>query len=416
MFLQKMEIGYINFSNEEKNNLYKVIQSIRDHHAIDELGIGRIRDAFSNEMFPGMSTLQNRAKYFAVLPALYYQAEKGRYNNVREVRQRVLDLEIKLTRQLMNGAKTSEERYGITGSTLIEQAERDRSKYVKYDPSYIYWGGLVTYNMVRTDGNIYQLIYERSRHSQESPERLRKTSPEEYDGDAEGYIGRSQLFNTGGLSYVFDGKTPIPVKLNKAESEFIYSCIAESERSRNSLLAYILNHPDVPVLDDYLELGTVWNELPSELRRVYVLSARFSKSTYLLRIFYNYLYVKKTQGEEFARPFMDDYLYFLNDNRNELMLDKIMEVLAYVEESVTDVPVKQFVARSAQYVNQGRLDLLEECIVKREKETKGATRAKLTNWRKYVGKPHVGAFFLDYRWGLVHSMINEIREGMRYGH
>jgi len=40
-----MDIGYINFGREEKENLYKVLQSIRDHHAIDELGIGRIRDA-----------------------------------------------------------------------------------------------------------------------------------------------------------------------------------------------------------------------------------------------------------------------------------------------------------------------------------------------------------------------------------
>ena len=410
-----MEIGYINFSNEEKNNLYRVIQSIREHHAIDELGIGRIRDAFSNEMFPGMSTLQNRAKYFAVLPALYYQAEKGRYNNVREVRQRVLDLEIKLTRQLMNGAETSEERYGITGSTLIEQAERDSSKYVKYDPSYIYWGGLVTYDMVRTDGNIYQLIYERSRLRQESPERLKKTTSEENDGDAEGYNGRAQLFNTGGLSYVFDGRTPIPVKLSKAEAAFIHSRITESERSRDSLLAYILNHPDVPILENYLELGAVWNELPATLRRVYVLSARFSLFTYLLRIFYNYLYVKKTQDEESAQPLMDDYLKFLDDHRDELTLDKIMEVLAYVEESVIDLPVKQFVAHAAQYVSQGRLDQLEACIVKREKETKGAARAKLTNWKKYVGKPHVGAFFLDYRWSLVYSMINEVRKGMKYG-
>lgn len=410
-----MEIGYINFSNEEKNNLYKVIQSIRDHHAIDELGIGRIRDAFSNEMFPGMSTLQNRAKYFAVLPALYYQAEKGRYNNVREVRQRVLDLEIKLTRQLMNGAETSEELYGITGSTLIEQAERDSNKYVKYDPSYIYWGGLVTYNMVRTDGNIYQLIYERSRRRQESPERLKKTTPEEYDGDAEGYMGRSQLFNTGGLNYPFDGRTPIPVKLSKAEAEFIYSCITESERSRDSLLAYILNHPDVPILENYLELGTVWNELPTALRRVYVLSARFSMFTYLLRVFYNHLYIKKTQDEESAQPFMDDYLKFLGDHRDMLTLDKMMEVLAYVEESVIDIPVKHFVAHAAQYVTQDRSDLLEACIVKREKEIKGVARAKLTNWKKYVGKPHVGAFFLDYRWSLVYSMINEIREGIQYG-
>lgn len=92
-----------------------------------------------------------------------------------------------------------------------------------------------------------------------------------------------------------------------------------------------------------------------------------------------------------------------------------MEVLAYVEESVIDRPVKQFVAHSAQCVSQGRLDLLEESLVKREKETKGTARAKLTNWKRYVGKPHVSAFFLNYRWGLVYSMINEIREGMRYG-
>lgn len=71
-----MEIGYINFSAEERNNIYKVIQSIRDHQTIDKLRIGRIRDAFSSKMFPGMSTLQNRAKYFTVLPALFIEAEK----------------------------------------------------------------------------------------------------------------------------------------------------------------------------------------------------------------------------------------------------------------------------------------------------------------------------------------------------
>ena len=29
-----MQLGYINFSQEEKNNLYKVIQSIRDHRVL----------------------------------------------------------------------------------------------------------------------------------------------------------------------------------------------------------------------------------------------------------------------------------------------------------------------------------------------------------------------------------------------
>ena len=148
-----MELGYIHFSTEEKNNLYKVIQSIREHHAIDELGIGRIRDYFSNRMFPGMSTLQNRAKYFAVLPSLYQQAERFHYNNVKEVREKIIDLEIKLTNQLINGNPEHSD-IGITGSNVITDALRNPNKYVKYDPTYIYMGGMMTYGMVSSNGNI----------------------------------------------------------------------------------------------------------------------------------------------------------------------------------------------------------------------------------------------------------------------
>ena len=413
-----MQLGYINFSQEEKNNLYKVIQSIRDHHAIDELGIGRIRDAFSNKMFPGMSTLHNRAKYFAVLPYLYYHAEKGRYNSVREVRQRVLDLEIKLTRQLVEGCKSldSRENYGITGSTMIEQAERNSSKYVKYDPSYIYWGGLVTYELVKTNGNVYQLIYERSRKAQDHPEKLRKSKPDEHDGDSDDLSGRLQLFDTGGLSYTIDGKTPISIKLTKAEAEFIQRRITESEGSKDSLLSYLLTHPDIPTdVKDYLDLGSVWNELPESHRLTYLLSARFSKFIYMLRIFYNYIYIKKTVGEEKSEEMLQSYLDYYEENKHELSKDKLYEVLAYVNEEVTDIPVKTFVAKTAEYVENVMLDKLEECIISREKETKGTSRAKLTNWKKYVGAKHVEAFGLDYRWGLVYSIIKEIKEGLDNG-
>ena len=79
-----MKLGFVNFSTEEQGKLRQVIQSIQEHQAIDELGLGRIRDAFSNKMFPGMSTLHNRAKYYAVLPSLFLEAERGSYKNVNE--------------------------------------------------------------------------------------------------------------------------------------------------------------------------------------------------------------------------------------------------------------------------------------------------------------------------------------------
>ena len=57
-----MQIGYITFNSEERQRVMKVLQLVRDQNAIDELGLGRLRDPYANEMLPGMSTLQRRAK------------------------------------------------------------------------------------------------------------------------------------------------------------------------------------------------------------------------------------------------------------------------------------------------------------------------------------------------------------------
>ena len=105
-----MQIGFVNFSQEELARKNKVLQMVRDQTAIDELGFGRIRDAFANWMFPGMSTLQRRAKYFAVMPSLFFQATKKNYNTVRDVRSQIVKWEIRLTDMLVKGAGNDEVR------------------------------------------------------------------------------------------------------------------------------------------------------------------------------------------------------------------------------------------------------------------------------------------------------------------
>lgn len=408
-----MKIGYINFGAEEKNNLYKVIQSIRDHHAIDELGIGRIRDAFSNKMFPGMSVLQGRAKYFVLLPALYLEAEKAHYKTVEEVRRKVLDMEIKLTRQLLNGTPRPEDQLSITGSSMIDKAEKNSSQYVKYDPSYIYWGGLVTYGFVKTNGSVYRLIFERSLARHNSPQKYYRDEESEIT-DSTDLSGTIQLFDTGGLKYIFDGKTPINIFLTKEEAEFLKRRIELSENSKDSLLAYLLNN-DIPLVDNFQELRQVLNELPESYLYTYSLSARFSRYIYLLRIFYNYLYDKRTATEELANSQLQDYLDYYNEHKAEFTEIAMAEILKYVDEDVSDMAVKKFCLQTAKCVDEGDLETLEELIISREKATKGWSRAKLTNWEKYTGIPHTSAFFLDYRWSLVYKMINEIKRGLEYG-
>ena len=48
-------------------------------------GLELFGDAFSDMLFPGISTLQTRAKYFVILPYLFAQAENHRFKHRRDV-------------------------------------------------------------------------------------------------------------------------------------------------------------------------------------------------------------------------------------------------------------------------------------------------------------------------------------------
>ena len=76
-----MKFGYITFSTEEQQLVHDVIQQM-SQGAIDELGLGKIRDAFSDEMFPGMSTLHRKSKYFVLLPTYTISYHKRILRNV----------------------------------------------------------------------------------------------------------------------------------------------------------------------------------------------------------------------------------------------------------------------------------------------------------------------------------------------
>ena len=74
-----MQLGWIDFSKEDRQKAFDVINLLSEQGAVDELGIGVIRDAFANYFFPGTSTIQNRAKYFLIVPYVLREAVDGKY-------------------------------------------------------------------------------------------------------------------------------------------------------------------------------------------------------------------------------------------------------------------------------------------------------------------------------------------------
>ena len=73
-----MQLGWIDFSKEDRQKALDVIDLLSEQGAVDELGIGIVRDAFANYFFPGTSTVQTRAKYFMIVPYVLREAVDGR--------------------------------------------------------------------------------------------------------------------------------------------------------------------------------------------------------------------------------------------------------------------------------------------------------------------------------------------------
>ena len=106
-----MQLGWIDFSKEDRQKAFDVINLLSEQGAVDELGIGIIRDAFANYFFPGTSTIQNRAKYFLIVPYVLREAVDGRYE------ERILrDIQNGITLEKLNmrkRKKTPEEKAAV---------------------------------------------------------------------------------------------------------------------------------------------------------------------------------------------------------------------------------------------------------------------------------------------------------------
>ncbi len=137
-----MEIGFVDFSKEERNKVLLTLRLLGTPTALDELGIGVIRDAFADILFPGISTLQTRAKYFVLIPYLFEKAAHQKLSSGRELYRWLVASEDKMVETLVKNSESGET--GIIGREALKQ-----NRTVKLKPSSIYWGGLRTFEIVR---------------------------------------------------------------------------------------------------------------------------------------------------------------------------------------------------------------------------------------------------------------------------
>lgn len=148
-------IGWIDFSSDDRRRALDVLALAKEPGTLDELGIGQLRDAYAEALFPGFSTIQTRARYFLAIPKILCD-----WRDQPPAQRRALRLEDYLARQenllaerlAANHKDRKLSLEGIIGHTLAGRGG------VKRPPSTAYWAGLRVFGLVRTTKSLGEFL------------------------------------------------------------------------------------------------------------------------------------------------------------------------------------------------------------------------------------------------------------------
>lgn len=141
-------VGWIDFSSEDRYRVRDALDALRDPGAVDELGIGIVRDGFSNAMFPGFSTIQTRAKYLVTLPRMIaaYIRQSASRRRKQDLNDYLAREERELARYLAKNSNSDER--GIIGENVVRR------------PSILYWSLLRELGIVKRNLSLQQFARE----------------------------------------------------------------------------------------------------------------------------------------------------------------------------------------------------------------------------------------------------------------
>lgn len=394
-----MKIGYIHNSAEAHKRAMQVIKLTAEPQALDELGIGRIRDAFADILFPGISTLQKRLKYFSLMPQVYRKAlERGKpYGNPDEVKKEVIRLEIEMTRRLYDNSSEGE-RKGITGSSMKGE------KFVKYDPAYIYHTGLLKYGILH-DPHPYKAICRASKALNGQPHTFR-SDDEDVNDDAGKLTDIAPFceYPDVGYDFLVDGPDKFTIDLTPEDKSFILEHMKAG--SRGSLLNFLLDIVDKPgfvVPQTFRDIAPFKKDMPEDMRLWYDKARRFSDFMYVIHLRYNCIFSEKNcpsgVDQEILSAFEEELDTFMKSGTD---IKDVLYGLQVREQKCID-----FCKAAAGYLAASDLNGLDRLIIDRE--------AKVKTSRKKIGTPGfpykpVHYHRLTYRWETVCDFLGELKK------
>lgn len=390
------QIGWIDFSEKDRKKALDVIHLLQEQGAVDELGIGIVRDAFANIFFPGTSTVQTRAKYFFIVPYVMKEACDNSKNTTLDQIIRMVDAE---ERQC---AVTMGDKDGVIGRDVIPIGG-----WVERRPSNIYWNGIkklgiFTYPKLSAQEYYREELIRRSMKSN-GTQGNRSGEENEQDDDTATASGRRSFWNLP-PEYNISWHDNLTIDLQPWEAKWMRKCI--SENLHDSLFKHIVdNNIDVELFsstDDAFKALTesVYDDVTEYMKGLLTLANQFNSLVYLSRILYNL--VLSDGNNEKANELWKSEQNRMND------VEKLDINLLINNLNISNRSVKTFLLDMKTYLVEGNIEKAKDRVIKREIQLKGPKRAKLMRRGDFKDDTWIGGQLLDYRFGPTARLVKDI--------
>ena len=132
-------LAWLDYSESDQRRAREILATFLVRESRDELGIGRIRDALSDTLFPGTSFLLTRARYLLFVPWLYREGARRGHGG-----QKLSAWVDRSERQLIGALRAGGDHAGLIGSIV--------GPAVRILPSTIYWNTLQRFGILRREG------------------------------------------------------------------------------------------------------------------------------------------------------------------------------------------------------------------------------------------------------------------------
>jgi hypothetical protein len=394
---------WLDYSERDRRRALDVVDLFRESGTVDELGLGSIRDSYSDLFFPGTSTIQTRACYFLLLPWTFLRMERlGIPSAKAEAWAR--NEELQLNDRLLRGDDTA----GVFGSQAGHTLKRL--------PSVAYWGGLASWG-VRISSGIPSTYFRSldGHYRRLDASRGRRVDPE----------GREAM-PANWHPHIPDPPKHFPnnvsVSLRRQDAEYL--CDRIQARHPGSLLAALVRRADPEDLQAEWpwELGD--RVAAADLRASLRDARLFAACMHGAALLYNLMLAERARREELVRAYqveLEDWATDVEGLGPELAEWDLAAVWTMVHRQGRSLgfPTRTFVQR---WVGELRSvgpsgtfapeSLGRRLVEDREHQLKHA-RARLQSQRHLeLWGGRSGADRLAYRWRDAKVLLTDIFEGL----